>query len=87
MFEKHPKPGDETVVFPSQAMDPQQLLTPEIMENPTEDAKGASDDEKDDEGNLVIDEGGDIVVGGLVPPQLVDIAVALNEDRVCKTLA
>ena len=26
MFEKHPKPGDETVVFPSQAMDPEHLL-------------------------------------------------------------
>ena len=26
MFEEHPKPGDETVVFPSQEMDPKQLL-------------------------------------------------------------
>ena len=26
MFDKHPKPGDETVVFPSQAMDPEHLL-------------------------------------------------------------
>ena len=33
-----------------------------------------------DEGNLLIDEGGG--VGGIVPPELLDIAVALNEDRV-----
>ena len=26
MFEEHPKPGDKTVVFPSQEMDPKQLL-------------------------------------------------------------
>ena len=26
MHHEHPKPGDETVVFPSQAMDPSQLL-------------------------------------------------------------
>ena len=32
MFDKHPKPGDDTVVFPSQAMDPEQLLASSGME-------------------------------------------------------
>ena len=54
------------------------------MENPAEDNKGPLDEGgDDDEGNLLIDEGADVVVnGGLVPPELLDIAVALNEDRV-----
>ena len=52
------------------------------MENPAESNTNLNG-EGDDEGNLLIDEGADVVgVGGLVPPELVDIAVALNEDRV-----
>ena len=54
---------------------------PTDLENPVEDNKAPHEGEGDDEGNLLIDEGAD-VVGGLVPPELVDIAVALNEDRV-----
>ena len=52
------------------------------MENPAESNTNLNG-EGDDEGNLLIDEGANVVgVGGLVPPELVDIAVALNEDRV-----
>ena len=55
---------------------------PTDLDNPAENNKGSLNGEgEDDEGSLMIDEGAD-VVGGLVPPELVDIAVALNEDRV-----
>ena len=62
----------------------------EDTENPAPGDNGGDDD--DDEGDLLIDEGGgegeDLAAGGALvcPPELLDIAVALNEDRVSSHL-
>ena len=66
----------------------------EDTETPAQDNNGEGDDD-DDEGNLLIDEGGaageEVVSAGgggalACPPELLDIAVALNEDRVSSHL-